>query len=447
MSAYSTVAIVGRMNVGKSTLFNRLSSSVKGLTLDYPGVTRDVLKDRVTWRGKTFELLDTGGINLRKSSDELVEKVRKQVVESIEHAQLVLLVIDGSIGVTHEDREVAHYLHSLKIKTILVVNKSDRNETQERIYEANALGFRDIILVSAQHGRGIDELLERITDVLPDQTAAEAEAPAYRIMLLGRPNVGKSSLMNALLNYERSIVSAQPGTTREPVTESISFYKESLALTDSPGIRRKRGITTELEKMMIKSAFQSLKDTDLVALLIDATQKNLVDQDLKLAFYSFEEQYKSLVILINKYDLATPENQEELDESFKEYKHLIRKVPVLRISAKTGKNVGKVLPLFHEVWQNSNREFTEAELTALFNSSLRDRPLVHTKHFLALHRAFQIKKAPITIVLEVYNTLYWKKSHVAFFENLLRKHYQLLGAPIRLIVRARSGTEPKNPES
>lgn len=440
MSKQPAVVLVGRTNVGKSTLFNRLSSSVKSLTLDLPGVTRDLVKDTVEWQGKKFELIDTGGISLRKTNDELAEKVREQVLKIIEDARIILLVVDGSVGITEEDRHIASLLHTLKSQVFVIFNKSDCHQAQEHFYEVSSLGFKDVFLVSAAHGRGVDELLDALVVNIPGKTAKEDTKAKYRIMLLGRPNVGKSSLMNCLLHYERSIVSNQPGTTREPITESIAFYKESLALTDTPGIRRKRAIDTELETMMIKSAFQSLKDTDIVALLIDATEKGLVDQDLKLAYYAFQEQYKALVLIVNKYDLVTSQDQESLDQSFEAYRHLVKKVPVLRVSCKTGKNIGKLLPTFEEVWERYTREFTESELTTLFLTALRDRPLVQTKQFLKIKRVYQVKKAPPTIVLEVYNTTLWRPSHVSFFENLMRKEYDLKGVPIRFLIR---GKQPK----
>lgn len=435
----STIAIVGRTNVGKSTLFNRLSSSVKALTLDYAGVTRDILKDTVEWQGQTFELVDTGGISLRKSNDEIAEKVRQHVLDIIKKAEILLFVVDGAVGVTHEDREIVGLLHEMKKRVIVVVNKADRSQTQEYAHEGFALGYRDVVFVSAQHGIGIHELLQKIVDMLPVRTAHDQENPSYRVMLLGRPNVGKSSLMNALLKYERSIVSNQPGTTREPITESIAFYKEHLTLTDTPGIRRKRSIDTELESMMIKSAFQALKDTDVVVLLIDATQGEIVDQDLKLAFYAFAEQYKSLIILVNKSDIVTEEQQAQLEQSFKVYRHLMKKIPIVRISCKTEKNIGRVLPLINEVWQRANTAFSESELTSLFVSALRERPLMRAQQSLTLHKAYQVKKAPLTIVLEVNKPPLFGASQIAFFENLLRKVHDLTGVPVRFLVRKPRG--------
>lgn len=435
MSKKPVVAIVGRMNVGKSTLFNRLSSEVKSLTLDYAGVTRDIVRDTVSWQGHTFELVDTGGISLRKISDEIQEKVREQALSIVEKADVVLLVIDGSVGVVTEERELSQYLHKLGKKTILVVNKADIKEAREHIHEAYSLGHKPIIELSASHGTNIGDLLDALVEALPRASTAVKPEAAFRVMLLGRPNVGKSSLMNAILKEERSIVSNVPGTTREPITESISFYKEHLALTDTPGIRRKRAIKSELETLMIQSAFASLKQTDIVLILIDATEGTLADQDLKLAFYAFAEQFKSMIIVINKVDIVTAEQTESLERSLDYYKHLVNKVPVLRVSCKTGKNIGRILPTIQEVWQCANTRWSESELMTLFMTALRDRPLVHAKQLLRLYRAHQLKAAPITIVLEVNEPVWFEEAQLAFFENLMRKDKDLLGAPIRFVLR------------
>jgi GTPase len=429
------VAIVGRMNVGKSTLFNRISSEVKSLTLDYAGVTRDVIRDTVSWQGHTFDLVDTGGIRLRKEVDEIQEKVREKALSVVENADVVLLVIDGAVGVVPEERDLAQYLHKLGKKTIIAVNKIDRKESHEHIHEAHSLGFKKVVGISASHATGISDLLEAIIEELPQKKVVKEEKAAYRVMLLGRPNVGKSSLMNALLKHERSIVSSIAGTTREPITESVQFYKEHLALTDTPGIRRKRAVKGELEEMMIKSAFASLKDADIILMLIDANEGMLADQDLKLAFYAFSEQYRALIIVINKIDSATSENIETLERSMDYYKHLIDKVPVLRISCKTGKNIGRVLPTIQEVWERANTKWTEAELMNIFMNALRERPLVHAKQLLRLYRAHQLKAAPITIVLEVNEPVWFESSQLAFFENLLRDDKDLRGVSVRFVLR------------
>lgn len=428
------VAIVGRMNVGKSTLFNRLSTSVKSLTLDYAGVTRDIMRDTIQWNERTFELIDTGGISLKKAKDIITEKVRQQALDIVAKADIVLLVIDGSIGLTREDNDIAMYIRKQNKQVILVVNKSDKKSTADHSADAYALGYKNIVFISAEHGKGISDLLDIIIDFLPAK-ANKQEDTSYRVMLLGRPNVGKSSLMNALLNYERSIVADIPGTTREAITESVKFYKEHIAITDTPGIRRRKTIKTEIETMMVHSAFEALKDSDIILLLLDATEGGFVDQDLKLAFYGFSDQYKSLIILINKWDLATEEHRKEIESNFELYQHLIKKVPVLKISCKDGKNIGQVLPLIQKVWQDTNHQWEHGELNALFLPQLAKRPLMHTGYQLKVFKAYQVRKAPITICLEVNHPEWFGPSELGFFENLIRKAYKLPGVPLKFITK------------
>lgn len=435
MSTQNVVVIVGRMNVGKSTLFNKLSERVKSITLDYPGVTRDVIKDTVTWKDRAFELVDTGGISLRKTQDVLLEQVRQRALSTMEQADTILFVVDGTTGIMPEDREIAKLLHRLGKKVILVINKIDNKATQEHQDEFATLGFKNILAVSAEHSLGINDVLDAIVISLPEQKALAQEKPTYRVVLLGRPNVGKSSLMNAILQQERSIVSDIPGTTREAVTEHIAFYKENLALTDTPGIRRPRAVSGQLEPLMVKSSLDALKKTDIVLLLIDVTEAKLVDQELKLAFYAFTEQYKALIILFNKTDMLTDVMQQDLDRSLSYYKHLMDKVPTLNISCKTGKNVGKVLPLIKKVWERYSQQLPNEEINRLCISELQKKPLMRSGHPLRVYHVRQLTTAPITIGMEVNEPLWFEEAQLGFFENLLRDNFDLVGVPIKFVVK------------
>jgi len=434
MNKLPVVAIIGRMNVGKSTLFNRLSSSVKSITLDYAGVTRDVIRDVVSWQGRTFELVDTGGITFGKHEDKLLAQVRDKALLAVQEAQLVVLVVDGIAGLRQEDREIARYLHKLGKKVLLVINKADSHELQQHAYEFNALGFPDQLIISAQHGTGVGDLLNIMVDSVTP-TNKVIEKPRYRVMLLGRPNVGKSSLINALTKQDRSIVSDQPGTTREAISERVVFYKEHIDLIDTPGIRRKRAVDTSLESMMVQSSLQTLKESDIMLLLLDAQQGDIVDQELKLGFYAFQDYNKALVLLINKDDIATELTRSELATALDFYKHLIDKIPVLYISCKTGKNIGKIMPLVNEVWARYSKRIADEEINRLFISTLQRKPLMHNGQPLRLIAAKQVATAPLTIVLEVTEPTWFGDSQLKFFENLLRAEYDLRGVPVKFIVR------------
>lgn len=429
------VVIVGRMNVGKSTLFNRLSVNAKSMTFDYEGVTRDVIKDTVTWRDYTFELVDTGGISLRKSTDEINERVRQLALKMVEQADVILFVCDGIVGVTTEDREVAKACRKLNKKIILVVNKADNKATEEHRYEFEGLGIKPIVFISALHGSSSSNLLDEVCAALPaPQPIAPEQEVGCKMVILGKPNVGKSSLMNLLLQEERAIVSPVAGTTREAVKEKITFYQQDLLLTDTPGIRRKRKIDETLETMMVKSAFRAVDEADVVLLLIDSSEHAIADQELKLAFYVFEH-YKSLIILFNKDDISTPEIKKNMDFSLDVYKYFLKKVPQMHISCKSGKNIGKVLPLVKQVYERANQKFNDDELTMLFKEALRHRPLYHNQMVLGFKRIKQIASNPITIVIITETPEWYGSTQLGFFDNVLRSEYDLLGAPIKFLTR------------
>jgi len=437
MSRYEgQVVIVGRKNVGKSTLFNRLSVNVKSITFDYPGVTRDLVKDTVSWADVNFSLIDTGGVSLRKAKDPLEEKVRQIALDAIERSDFILFVVDSSVGIVQEDQEIASLLHKLGKDVVVIANKIDHSAAKEHQYEFVRFGFKDIIAISAEHAKGIADLLDTIVQFLKSKkTVAQPKESLFRVVLLGKPNVGKSSLMNLLLQKERSIVAEKPGTTREAISEPIDFYKETILLTDTPGVRRRRRIDESLEKIMIKTAFRAVERADIVLLMIDGSELRLSDQERKLAFYAFAQQFKALILLINKDDLVGEEERNFLEYDFEQYKFFLNKIPQLFISCKTGKNIGKIIPLVSEVWQRYTKNFSDEELTYLFKEALKRRPLFHKTVPLKLKKARQVQIGPITIILHVNSPKWFGPSQLSFLENHLRKAYSLKGVPIKFIPR------------
>lgn len=429
------VVIVGRANVGKSTLFNRLSDNVKAITLDFEGVTRDFLSDTISWQGKQFDLVDTGGISFVKTVNPIIKQARDVALNMLSAADIVLFVVDGKSGLIAEDFEIARLLHKHGKTILLVINKADVQGVENEIHECAVLGFSDICLISAQHGKGIADLLEFIVNKLPEPKMVEGTGPAYKVVLLGKPNVGKSSLMNLLLNKERSIVSPEPGTTREAITDQVLFYQEEIQISDTPGVRRKRAVTEDLEGLMVQSAMRAVKDTDIVLLLVDASEGELFDQVLKLAFYTFEKQYKALIILFNKNDLVDETIQANLDRHVEEYDYFFKKIITRNISCKTEKNVGKILSLVNDVWQRYSQKFDQNTLTQLFKEALIHRPLYSNKQRLELFSAHQISTAPITIVIHTRQPQFFGDSQISFFENCMRKQFDLRGVPIKFIVR------------
>lgn len=437
MSNYAKVVLAGRKNVGKSTLFNRLSENVKSITLDYEGVTRDFLSDIVTWQDSRFQLIDSGGIELKKTTDQMDQKIQKIAHDLIASADIVLFVVDGTIGVVSADAQIAKLLHKLGKQVILVINKMDTKLAREHEYEFEKFGFKDICPISAEHSMGIGELLESITGKLRGKEFKHAETkPAYRVALLGKPNVGKSSLMNLMLEEERSIVADMPGTTREAITEALSFYKDTIALTDTPGVRRKRRVDETLESLMVKSTFRAVENCDIVLLMIDGSEGTLSDQERKLAFHVMQEN-KCLILLINKADLMDDGHEATLENDFELHEYLLKKIPMLTISCKTGKNIGKILPLVKKVWERYTQHFDERDLNDLLKDAFTHRPHYHKGELLVFHSAKQVKAGPPTIVLKVNHAEWFGDSQLAFIENIMRKHYDLLGAPVSLLVRTK----------
>lgn len=430
------VAIVGRVNVGKSTLFNRLAHSAKSIAYDYEGVTRDVIMDTVCWQDYCFTLVDTGGIRLRKIVDDpIAEEVRKRALAMLDEAQVVLFMVDGNVGLLPEDRELARMIQKLDKKAVLVVNKIDTAQAKENIFEFERLGFSPVVSISAQHGTGIADIFDAIIARLPEQKVKPEEEVGCKVVIVGKPNVGKSSLLNLLVQKERAIVADIPGTTREPIKERVKFYQESIELTDTPGIRRKRGVTEPLEKLMVKSAFNVVKDADIILLMIDASEARMVDQELKLAFYIFEEQHKGLIILFNKDDLMDEQKRKDLAFHLEPYQYFLDKIVQVRTSTIAKKNIGKLMGIIDEVCTRYTQRFSDQELTFLFKEALRIKPIYRSEQALIVHRAKQIKTGPITIELTVSWSRLFGPSQLAYFEGILRKHADLRGVPVRFVTR------------
>jgi len=439
MKKLNRVIIVGRTNIGKSTLFNRLSSTVKSLIFDEEGVTRDYIKDVVQWKGHDFELFDSAGLSFKKNDDPIQEKMRLSALSFFESSNLILFVVDGVVSMLPEDHDIAKAIHKSGKKTVLVINKMDVKVAQEQVHDFDRLGFKKIVPISAQHGKGIGELLDAIVEELAQVGGTiELQEPGCSVVLLGKPNVGKSSLMNALLEQERSLVTDIPGTTREAIHEKIQFYKETIELVDTPGVRRPRSIEQELEGMMVKSALRAVRSSNIVLLLVDASSGMLSDQELKLAYYAFEDQKKALIILFNKQDLMDEQIKKDLEFNLERYEHLLDKIITLSISVKTGKNIGKILPTVHEVWQRYSHQFQQEELVVLFKQALMRTPLYRAGAPLRFYSARQIKTAPITIMLYVEKPQWFESSQLGFFENVLRSHRNLRGVPIHFVVRKAS---------
>lgn len=433
------VALLGRTNVGKSAIFNRLSEQIKSITFDFHGVTRDFIRDTICWQDKCFELIDTGGLSFEKTQDPILLKVQEQAMHFLESADIILFVVDGANGLVTQDHAIARIIHKMKKKVLLLINKLDNRQMMiEKGYEFESLGFKHTLFISAQHGFGVGDLLESIVQELPEKGVLQDNEPLCKVTILGKPNVGKSSLMNCLLNQERSIVADMPGTTREAISEAIKFYQEDIVLIDTPGVRRPRAVQEDLEGLMVKSSLRSLDKSDIILLVIDAHEGRISDQELKLAFYTFQERYKALIILFNKEDKVDETIKKDLEFSLDEYTFFMKKLVSLSISCKTNKNITKILPLVDQVYKRYTQQFDDLELTRILKEALHAKPIYKSQALIEIKKAKQIAQGPITLLLTVNLPQLIDQAQISFFEAVLRKAYDLRSVPLKFIIKGLS---------
>lgn len=432
-----TIALVGRMNVGKSTLFNRLTKSQQSLVFDIEGVTRDYIQKTVSWNNKGFNLVDTGGLPFEKNQNSILQEVTQSVFNTIENADLILFVCDAKNGLIEQDRRFAKMLHKSKKPVFLLLNKADNTTAfAENQYEFQALGFDNVFPVSAIHATGISELIDAICQTVESVEVKEEEEPSYKVAILGKPNVGKSSLLNLLLKTERSIVSDIAGTTREAISQTVSFHKEMVELTDTPGVRRQKKVDDPLEEEMVKRSFISVRQADIILLMIDSTEGKLSDQDLKLMFYAYEQK-TSIILIFNKTDILTQEVKDMLLYDMKRYDFFLKKVRILWTSCKSEKNVGNVLKEIQKARQRRLQKFDPVGVDELVKTSLIRRPLYHKRQLLKVLnvKILESSRRVPTFILYVNYPEWFGPTQLGYIENQLRRKYDLLGCPVELLLR------------
>lgn len=430
------VVLFGRTNVGKSTIFNRISNGARSLVFDRPHVTRDPIQDYVEWNDKTYQLVDTGGVPLEKNAGVIDQAVRKQIDEILKTASLIVFVCDGVEGMTGDDRKLAQMARSSGVKTLLVINKVDTQEKEDAARaEFAEFGFKDIFPVSAIHGRGFATLLEQISANVPALRKEIAQTePEYRVAIIGKPNVGKSSLLNELTGFERSLVSNVPGTTREAVRSTVNLHQEPIELADTAGIRRQQAITDPLEHLMVKTSFKVLKDADLVVLVCDASEKRITDQELKLLFFAHRE-HKAIIMVINKVDLVDETDKEIFLHDLSRYEHLASKIPIIWTSCVTHKNIGKIREAIHALKQRCAQELDGVQINVAIKRHLEKIPFTYNGEEIRIYNVRPLKGTYPTLVVHTNHPEWVRPSHLAFFENTIRKQYDLLGCPVKFIIR------------
>ena len=426
----NTICLIGRPNTGKSTLFNRLIKEKKSIILDEEGITRDRVYGKSTFNGKTFYLIDTGGIDISKKS--FVDQIRIQAEIAIADADVIIFVLDGLTDLNENDKTIAKILKKTNKKVLLAINKLDNDYRIENIYNFYELGFENIFPISATHNRGIVELLNEATKDFNDNPTLPND-DAIRFSFIGRPNVGKSSLVNALLNEERVIVSPVAGTTRDAIDTKFTFNKEEFVVVDTAGLRKKGKIFESVEKYSLIRTLKAIDTSDVCVLVIDAEEK-IIEQDKHIISYALEAN-KPLVIAVNKWDKI--ENKEE---QIKEFKKLIENelkfikyVKVVFLSAETKKRVNDLIPLIKEAYENSSRQLK----TSLINDVIRESYLLHQPPSykgkkLKIYFVSQTGTNPPEFTFNVNNKSLLHFSYKRYLENSLRNNFNLEGTPIIL---------------
>jgi GTP-binding protein len=435
------VALVGRPNVGKSTLFNRLAGERLAVVHERPGTTRDRIVAEAEWNGVVFDLVDTGGFD--PSGDTLDEKylpqIRSQAEQAILDAEAIIFLVDGASGVTPLDHEIADILRREQVPILLVVNKIDSNARGDRSSEFYELGLGDPMPISALHGRGTGDMLDRLTALMDREPEVATDEDEIKIAIVGRPNVGKSSLLNRLLGEERVIVSPLPGTTRDAIDTHLSFEDVPLTLIDTAGIRRRGRIKPGVEKYSSMRALKAIERADVALLLIDGTE-GVTAQDAHIAGMILDK-LKSVLLLVNKWDIVPDEIRD-----IQAYDHHIRAalkfldfVPVLFISALVGTNVHKVLPAALQIQEERLRRIPTSRLNeVLLEAQAAHAPPSKAGARLRIYFATQVRTDPPTFLFHVNNPKLMHFSYARFLENRIREEYSYVGTPIRLSFRERS---------
>jgi GTP-binding protein len=439
--AKPVVAIVGRPNVGKSTLFNHLIGKRKAIVEDVPGVTRDRLYDNTDWAGREFIIIDTGGIRFEEG-DIFAREVKLQAQLAIEEADVIILVLDARQGLSPEDEQVADILRRSGKPVVLAANKVENFDRQLDYYEFYQLGLGDPIPVSAMHGLNTNDLLDQVIAHFAPPKDYEEDDNAIKIAIVGRPNVGKSSLVNAFLGEQRVIVSDIPGTTRDAIDTPFRYDNTDYILIDTAGIRRKSRIKEATEKYSVIRALKSIERADVVLVMLDATA-GVSEQDQRIAGY-VHEAGKANIIVVNKWDLVEKDGHtmNKFDKDIREDLKFLAYAPIMYVSALTKKRIFKVLELVDFVVEQHHRRINTSELNRVVNEAMMLNPLPGGGgKKIKIYYATQVRTAPPTFVFFANQPENVHFSYLRYLENVLRQNFGFEGSPIHLMVRQKTGKE------
>lgn len=429
------VAIVGRQNVGKSTLLNRLAGKRIAIVADMPGTTRDRVFADIAWGDSSFTLVDTGGLEVQPSS-VISLGVKEQVEAAIVEADVIIFLVDSDAGIVPADQEIAQMLRRSSKPIILAANKSDNPKRDSQAVEFYEMGLGEPLAISAYHGRGTAELLDRISALLPPPEEAEIGAEMMKLAIVGRPNVGKSTLLNSLLGEERAIVDKTPGTTHDAINTLLDFGGQSVILIDTAGIRRRGRWGRGVERYSVIRALRAIDEADVALLVLDATEL-LTSQDEHIAGY-IQQAAKGVILVVNKWDLAVNQDMVESNRYIKNKLKFMTYAPVVYTSAKFGQGVDRVMPQAFQVYEERKKRMPTTEVNDVVQRAVaaHNLPRKGTKRLKILY-ATQAEVSPPTFVFFVNDQRLIHFSYRHYLENQLRGAFGFEGTPLRFVFKTR----------
>ncbi|AJS58019.1 ribosome biogenesis GTPase Der [Paenibacillus sp. IHBB 10380] len=436
--ARPVVAIVGRPNVGKSTIFNRLIGDRLAIVEDKPGITRDRIYGVSDWNGKAFSVIDTGGIEI-DGDDDMLKSIRMQAELAISEADVIVFMCDAKTGVTNSDEEVAQILFRSGKPIVVAVNKVDNIRRNEDIYEFYSLGFGDPIAISGSHGTGIGDLLDAIVINLPELEDEEYDADVIKVALIGRPNVGKSSLVNAILGEDRVIVSEVAGTTRDAIDTPFERDGQRYVIIDTAGMRKRGKVYETTEKYSVMRAMKAIERADVVLVVINV-EEGIIDQDKHIAGYAYEAG-KASIFVVNKWDVVEKDERtmKDFETKIKDHFLFMTYAPIVFLSAKTKQRLQKLLPVVQRVaQQHSLRVQTHLLNDVVSDAVALNAPPTDKGRRLRINYATQVAVKPPTMVIFANDPELMHFSYERYLENKIRAAFDFEGTPIRIFTRRKS---------